>query len=374
MHKVLNFGSALQAYATLEAFRRLGTDAELIDYNYIPPKRSIAQASHPSSTVKRTGLCELLSKIKARLRWQWTLLRKQDKKSRFEKFWKEHFRCSNKFYATAYELSMDPPDYDLYVVGSDQVWNEQFNGMDLNWMLRFADIGARKISYASSFGNSELKPQTVEIYRQELSRFQSISVRESSGVELLKSMGLGGQQVLDPTLLLTRDEWLRAFPVKAPSRPFILVYLLGYSFNPAPFSDVVVERAHRELGHDIVSIGSVTPASVAGRPQQHLSQIGPLEFLQYFGTASFVITNSFHGTAFAANFGIPFVTITDPNAGNKDSRLANFLEAIKGLDHRINSDHDLSEDYATISPIPLEHLECQRERSIAFLRNSLNAT
>ena len=143
MHKALSYGSALQAYALQQKIQDMGYYVELIDYQY-PNKMH---------KIKKHGIRNYIVKIAfllIQVIWGFPMLRK---KRKFAKFYKTYYNLS-KYYPTADTLAQDPPDYDLYITGSDQVWNANFTKQDITFLLGFVGNGKSKISYAASFASS----------------------------------------------------------------------------------------------------------------------------------------------------------------------------------------------------------------------------
>ena len=197
MHKVLNYGSALQAYATQHTIETLGYDCELIDYKY--PNLEHLAFQGRISQAKDLSLKDILRlmfhQIKVRFR--------NDVKNRFDDFYSDFFNCSTNVYNNRLEILTNYPVYDIYITGSDQVWNPDYIGFDTNFMLNFAPKGARKISYASSFTISEIPSCLKKTYAESLEDYHMISVRESSGQKIVKELtDKESVVVCDPTLLL----------------------------------------------------------------------------------------------------------------------------------------------------------------------------
>ena len=313
MHCVVNHGSALQTWATQEIIRRLGYDAWIINYRY-------PNASHPKHR----------NRLKQVPQFFLHLLQgfpQQRKKRIYEKFWKENFRLT-KPYPSKESIMSDPPLFDVYVAGSDQIWNPQHTNGDGTYFLDFVPEGRKKISYASSLSRSTLEPGYERNVARWLSSFSAISVREENGVKIIDRF-LPGKAVvtLDPTLLLTRSDYqpLINKSTYKTEEPFILVYCLKYMYNPYPYVTHFIEEAARQTGMKVICVDFTALQKIHARSVYNFRDgLGPSEFLWLFANASMVITTSFHGTAFALNFGKSVYSIVkDKDFG--DDRMKSIL-------------------------------------------------
>lgn len=357
MHRPISFGSSLQAYALLHKIETLGYDCEIIDYKY--PN----QLHHKQGRLKRW----LINFVRFMMNLPMGFPNIAES-YRFRIFRKKYMRLSP-FYKNHKDLENNPPIYDIYCTGSDQVWNSRFTKSDTTFLLSFVKNAPKKISYASSFAIDYV----IEDYKQDyitfLSQYSSISVRESSGIKLVKDLvDKQAELVCDPTLLLTKEEW---YPLVQQSKikinkPYILVFMLSYSFNPYPEVNNIINKVSEELGYHIVFL--------SGRKQDYLHKnatvvksAGPCEFLELIWNASFVITSSFHGVAFSANFEKDFIAIV--KSGNSDSRLISFLKKINMEDRAIP--YDSLADFSLCTDHSSSTLSKFREFSIDYLTKAL---
>ena len=154
-----------------------------------------------------------------------------------------------KTYKSEKELESENFDYDVYCTGSDQVWNYGWNErIEYPYYLAFAPESARKISYAASFGKSKLESDEVNETRRLLKRYDSISLRELSGVEIVDKLGIeNSTNVLDPTLLLSGEDWR-----KISSRKFTKDrYILIYNLNRNPRIDAYAKELSIKTGLEV---------------------------------------------------------------------------------------------------------------------------
>jgi hypothetical protein len=256
-------------------------------------------------------------------------------------------------------------DYDICIAGSDQIWNPSYAGASPCYFLGFVPEGISKASYASSFGNykftNEKLNDRISAY---LSDFVCIGVREYYSVAHLKDKcNIHAECVLDPTLLLSKDEWKNRLGIKPSGRqPFLLVYALGDRRVLLPLA----KKVGHYLNLNIIVIDKKFMFDFTNSGIDYLPATGPREFIELFSEAAFVITNSFHGTAFSVNFNIPFFTVVS----QVNERAQAFLDMVQ-LGERLISDSrncDLGltkMDFAHANQI----LEQERKRSINYLEN-----
>lgn len=369
LHKVLNFGSVLQAYCTCIVLKRFGFEPQIIDY--MEPRYTIrgaiknifqeAFSKKSNGSFPRKTLLPLMKTVSYAIQY-WN----------FEKFTKKHLVITKQRYRTFDALLKTPPQADIYLTGSDQIWNSEYNGgVDRAHFLDFTPMNKPRISYAASFGKDKLRPEEVDETKELLSKYSAISVRESSGVNIVDGLGISGaQQVLDPTLLLGREEWAREFVL---TRPKEQRYLLIYSVERS-LDDVVYSVARKIADAKGLSVIFLSPAAKL-KSMKHCDLQLPfskvVDFLQYFYYADFVVASSFHGTAFAINFNRQFVSVLPPRFGARPRSLLNLVNLndriVEGSDLDINK---ISEpiDYLSVNQILVQ----EREKSLAFLESALN--
>ncbi|MBP3374282.1 MAG: polysaccharide pyruvyl transferase family protein [Bacteroidaceae bacterium] len=316
MHKVLNYGSALQAYALQRKLFLMGYDNELIDYLFPPANK------------KKITISAIIQTIIIFLRNAVVGFPTARKKKRFEAFYQNNFILSAASY-NEQNIKDNPPIYDAYITGSDQVWNPRFAGTDSNFFLGFAPTDKPKFSYASSFATTKIDSEQAPLYSRLLSEYDEISVRESTGISIVKELtGKDATVCCDPTLLLTADEWreLSDQSVFKLKEKFILVYILNYMIgNVSNEVQKQIDYVQQTLGYKVVYL--VGRKEDAFRPNSILYKAGgPAEFVWLFRNAEFVITTSFHGVAFSLIHGKPLLGIVD-KSNKDDSRLQSLLVA-----------------------------------------------
>ena len=167
-------------------------------------------------------------------------------------------------------------------MGSDQVWNSHFVKSDTSFLLGFAPVNKPKMSFSSSFAVDYVLDEYKETYAKLLSQYSYIGVRERSSIELVKSLtGKDAVLVCDPSLLLSREEWLPMSEEASICLPkkYILAYVLGYSFNPYPYIDSIIDEVQQQLGLEVIYLNG-NKRDYFKKNSRVLKATGPLEFLK----------------------------------------------------------------------------------------------
>lgn len=360
-HGISNYGSLLQAMATQQVIEDLGHTCEIIDYirndeSYMQQEKTLLKRKPEwnDNPVKR--MMYLAVRQPAGIAAG----------KYFEKAQKKYLKLSKR-YTTWEQLDRDRPKADVYITGSDQVWGPVENGSyDSSYCLSFTEESDRRIAYAASFGHTDMTPELENYYKKWLSRYESIAVREDSAVEILRNMGIQAVQVLDPTLLLDASYWSRyTQPIREGK------YLLIYQLHNDRRLDEYAEKAAASTKLPLIRISaSLHQISRKGK-FVWLPETG--QFLSYIKNAECLITDSFHGTAFAINFHTPFVEVLPDN--NTGTRNMSILK-MTGLTDRILTnvnDTALAErkiDYTEADRI----LADKRKESLGILRSMIEKT
>lgn len=362
-YDVYNYGASLQAYALMTYLSSLGNDVEIINYqpNYLTRKYDYKWVN-PESSMSRYAVTRVLYRILKFLQRQTTMGRKRA----FDQFTCDWLRTTKCCYRSFDELNTNPPEADLYIAGSDQIWNVFYEtGRDPAFYLEFVQQG-RRASYAASFSYLDIDDANMERISNSLHKFTAISVREQQGIELLSQMNLKGTWVLDPVFLLPVVEWKRLANVKTPPDKYLLVY--DFERNPA-LRDFARTYARRK-GLKIYSINDTYPLPYADR---NFNSAGPREFVGLIYHSAAFVSNSFHGTAFSILFHKP-VFVFNRHRHKVNSRMESLL-GLFGLDDcLINSPMsaekalDRKFDYDKIENIKRRELD----RSKKFLEKLLS--
>jgi hypothetical protein len=358
-HAVSNYGSLLQAYALQCAIERLGFEPFHVDYIH----RSEGAWEGCRAQLRGSGRWNRNALTRA----FYVLVRLPERLLEARKFarWRSSIlRLSSECYRDDGALADRYPSAGVYCTGSDQVWNATARGtLDWNYFLSFLRPDVRRIAYASSFGRETLTQAEAVAAETHLSRYNAVSVRELSGVRILEAMGVPAVRVLDPTFLLTADEWSVLIPDRAPKRAYLLVYRL----NASAAFDEYARRIAKARGLDLVRVTMKAHDAAGGGKPRILPEVG--DFLWYFKNAEIVITDSFHGTVFSIIFNTPFLEFLP---GRFQIRNLDILQ-LTGLTDRIVDDpDDVSRadnqiDFAAVNEI----LTRERERSMQFLEAAI---
>lgn len=284
-HTAHNYGAMLQAYALVHYIKSLGHEAEIIDY----------QAEF---NIKRFAPKKLSSFLNIREIYN-VLFRNAYQKpcpEAFKDFYENYLPKSVKSY-TKEELEIASTLYDKIVSGSDQVWNLACTDGDDAYFLPFAP-SEKKYSYAASIGINKVPEHLKERLSTYIMSFNDISVREHEAVEIVKELtGRDATQVVDPTLLLTKDQWAKiADYSRCPNAKYLLVYVMSEDLELFRFA----KRYAKVHNLRIVYISQRLFKRISAL---YLRNVTPNQWLGLFLNADTIVTNSFHGSAFGINFG-----------------------------------------------------------------------
>ncbi|GGF31830.1 polysaccharide pyruvyl transferase family protein [Echinicola rosea] len=367
---VNNYGAELQAYALLAKIRSWGHDVEIINYLfYKHPRHKRTSKSRPFVQLSfqqklKERLYPIVADIKAIPYWKAKVARDQ----KFSRFHDRHNRLSREFRSMDELYSFEGFDYDVFVVGSDQVWNPNSGSNIEPYFLTFAPKETRKISYASSFGVDSIPTGYHETYRQFIDGFDDLAVREEAGTQLIREMAKKEVDwVLDPTFLLDRTDWSQIAVSPEIGKQYVLIYAL----TDAEYITSLAYKIAKERRLAIVRLCKNASREDADKSIINVIDGGPEEFLGLFLNASFVLTTSFHGVCFSLNFKVPFYSVLKREKTN-NSRQLNLL-AFLGLEERVLyvgdpfPDPVREIDYVSVN----EKLEKKIQRSVNYLNSAL---
>lgn len=311
-HRATNYGAVLQAYGLCEYLSSIGHKAELIDYcceindhsDLLDPKKYL---SNPVNAIKKYYL--------------------RKRCLRFLDFQKKYQRVSNESY-DRFNIDTFIDKYDLYITGSDQVWNPDIIGKENAFLLDFITDNSKKNSYAASIGLTKVSNETLQRYRDNLVHYKNISVREKEAAIILEQCGADSVKlVCDPSLLLEEEKWEALEKKVNTPEKYILVFTFGRDQN--------IWQKARELekytGIPVAMIGNRV------RPYKDRIQfrgIGPQEWLYLIHHAEYVMTNSFHGMMFSIIFQKEFWV--DDSKDGTYSRMIDLLERIGYSNRRLD--------------------------------------
>lgn len=365
-----NWGSVLQAYALEKVIEQMNYDVEVIDYKY--PNEFHWQRGKKWGVNPNT-LKAKLHKIKVYFLCM-LKLRSKPMMELLNSFIKKNMKLSRQI--DSYEsLHENPPIYDVYVSGSDQIWNPNTMLGDMSYMFDFVPNGNKKISYASSFSCVSIPNSLKDIYKNNLSTYSALSVRENNGRKIIRQLiGRDAKVVLDPTLLLSKEHWEKlAEKAKKTDLPktYILCYMLAYTFSADEPMGKLLEMVQRKYNMPVIALKTMPQSFHGDIFQLPVSYSkGIEEFLYLINNASIVVSSSFHGTAFSLNLGKPLVAM---GAMNEDDRVLSLLKNL-GMKNQFVYAEKLQE--SSINPFydvvnEQKKMEELRFDSLLFLRNIL---
>lgn len=320
-HRPINYGAALQAIATYKFLEMQGYDIKLVDYrdDRIEKYRKVIGGRWESCY-------SFIRNCKSLLRDIFDFNKEFGLRKKFNKFVNDNSTQTSSCNKSNIKEFVN--DANTLIVGSDLVWNWEMN-KHLNdvFTLEFAnDIDCNKISYASSVGSEYIPDDLKHEYESKLKKFNAISVRESSTKILLQNiLNRNVECVVDPSLLLNKNEWNKMQNKVELPEHFILIY----SLESNEVIDKIVDSL-TEINRMPVFYYSKRQKNFKNVESYNYYQYGPSEFLYLIDKADFVITNSFHGTAFSVIYDKSFVTIPHSTRG---VRMKDFLSKIDAMDH-----------------------------------------
>lgn len=293
-----NHGARLQCYALWRWLTDQGHDVKVIDYrpDYVRGFTPLLYVPNSVKDVVKLFL-HLPKRIRARKRHV-----------AFETFSQSWIPCT-KVYWNIEDLRNDPPKADMYLAGSDQIWNTTFrNGTDPGYYLDFGPASVRRESFAASFAITEIEESKKAWVKENLKRFDRITVREQSALKILNDLGFEGELQDDPVFLLSAEQWDEVADGTGEGEKYVLVY----DFYIGDDIKRKAQEIAKERGLKIYAICS-SPLSYA---DENFVYSGPETFVSLVKNASYVVSNSFHGTVFAMIYNVPFCVLNRPDGLN----------------------------------------------------------
>lgn len=377
-----NYGAELQAYALQYKLNNLGYDTEVVDLKRVLPSGNRFAQTVKKAIVNRykmqnpvTATIEvfklILSVLNEKRYTKKYAIVVSDKKDAFKDFFDNDIKHSEKEYRPE-DLDTAILPYDTYIAGSDQIWNYRNSDRVDVFFLMFANrFKAKKISYAASFSVSAIPEKYKTDYKKWINNIDCLSVREKDGVDLCRDIaGREAMLVCDPTLLLGQKDWEKiAEPIDNIHGKYVVVYSMSRSKNVLRVANTIA----KELGSlPVINIKiGLAPSHIENITD--LYNVSPKQWLWLMMNAEYVVTDSFHGTAFSINFNKSFTTIQNPMS-ELNSRVNTILE-ITNLKNRLYVNdktgklpEQLRIDYTPVNNI----ISAWRQKSLEFLIKSLN--
>ena len=359
-HYVINYGSLLQTIATQTAILKLGHEAEIIDY--VRYDEHFSRVEKANIKLKPQYNNNFLKKF------LYLLVRGPETIYAGKKFLKERLKYLklSKNYQFFDELKNDTPIADVYLTGSDQVWGPMAAGeYDKAYFLNFIEC-KKKISYAASFGRigNDISLNIKSNFKKWLNDYKTILVREKSAKDICDNLLIHSELVLDPTLLLTADEWKEILDIK--ESIIKEDYVLIYQVHNDKKLDKYAKKFSKEKNYKLIRISPFFHQIIRGGKFILCPSIS--NFVNILSNAKCLITDSFHGTAFAINFNVPFIEIMPNN--NTGTRNKSILELCHLTDRILIDDSvmmDMNVDYS----IANEYLRIERINSFKKLKDAI---
>ncbi len=361
IHNSKNYGAILQTFAMQEVLLRHG-EVDIINYDNRYLSKSLDLIRFEISFHGVLKMCHDVLCFLPRRR----LFRK------IKTFYKENMRQTSLF-SQEDLLSEDASTYDYYVAGSDQIWNPNIinksRTLDPIYFLNFARKGAKKISFATSIGAHKYTSYEKCQLKEFLKDFETISVREKDSQLMLQEfIDKPVQHVLDPTLLLSKNEWFQKMGLQDKTTTSLGNYILLYTVPKTPLLRKAIDFFSKKMGLQVISLEqSLIPMTKIDR---QVRDAGMIDFIELFANAKFIITDSFHGVCFSINFSRHFVAISP---GEKSNRIESLLSVV-GLENRLAKtekefeDMELDIDY-TVAQLKLT---AARSSSLEILSKSFS--
>lgn len=320
-----NYGGALQAFALTHYLESIGVECKQISYN---KNTYFNENSVKNSKLKRVFKPkEIYSYINRYIKRKiYTRLTKRRRES-FKKFL--NYIPHTQVYSRK-NISTVNNDFDVFIAGSDQIWN--FNWFDPTYYLDFVKSNKYKISYAASFGKEDFTDKEVVLIKNLLESFDNISLRESGNIETIQNiLGRKVYHVVDPTLLLTRNQWDKVLQGNVNEKDYIFCYFLG---DDKKTRKNVLEFSKKKK-MKIVTIPHADSLLLNDIPfkAEKKYDASPLEFIELIKNASYVFTDSFHCCVFSCIYEKELYAFPRKGRRGMENRILSLFE-LYGISNR----------------------------------------
>lgn len=357
IHLGANFGSNLQTIATVEILKKHGCETEVV--NYIPD-RCTWNRFFKNSLKTVISVVKMFALLPVELANRYI----------YNSYLSKYVQVSKIVYAKDDFMSVCPKA-DVYMTGSDQVWNSEHNeGLDWRYYFDGFPDNTVKIAFSSSIGREKLDVEEYAEVKRMLGSYKAISVREASARRLIESMGYKAIHLLDPTFMLTRENWRNYMSKRLVKEPYLIIYLPYNVHDKSLIYQSIRKIADRKQLRVISFSWHILPDKLADKT---VFFSNPGDFLSLMYYADYVMTNSFHGTAFSINLNKQFSVYLPSSFG---TRIVSILD-LCGLKGRllepdeIISDGKMDEtiDYMSVNVV----LEEERSKAHTFLEQALKS-
>lgn len=348
-----NYGNKLQNYALQEVYNRFGYEVETLR---LKPSRM----NLDNSSKEALNLTKIINRLRVKMKqliYKNNILNRKDS---FEFFNNNVLKMTDKVYCDETIHLINQNDYSFFSAGSDQVWNSYFDDFTKTFLLDFVNDNEKKISYAASFGVSDINEKYRNLFKEKLMQFKDISVREEVGKDIVKNLiGREATTVLDPTLLLSKEEWLEFIGANSTSNEGIaLTYFLGE-----------LDKEYKEKLLTYVKKNNLKLIELC-KIENEYYKYGPKEFVELFSKADIVFTDSFHACCFSIIFEKPFwVTGRNSVKKNMNSRIDTLLDKLQLISRKWTLDTNLNQivDFSEAKKL----LDSQIKESLNFIKRNV---
>jgi len=328
-HCAMNVGAILQCYALYETIKSMGYNVEVIDF-----RPSLVAHQDIIDYISLSNVALFKYRLKNVIKFLFRVLKygldrnkhiyiyNKDIVQSFGDFLKKNIKLTEKVFIKKEELKYFSKINAVYITGSDQVWNPLLSGELNAYLLDFVENGTKN-SYAASFGNNDLAKENAQIFQKALNDYTSITVREQSGVELLA--GICNKPVfgvLDPVFLLSKEKWNKRCIKTKLKLPYVFVYRMEENHK---FNEVLQKLKEERPELKILKFDSLKNNIGA---DYTIPNAGPAEFISYIFDCEYVVTNSFHGTAFSVIGNKPGFIIPHTKYNERINSLAELCDMV----------------------------------------------
>ncbi len=359
-NKARNFGAMLQEFALQEIIAKKNYSVKVL--NYVDKN---IKSAYKIIKIEKTNLKKFIKSFASSVIF---LLANIKRYKSFNNFEKNNIKLTQEY--SENEIKKIEGLADVYITGSDQVWNCNItNGLSDVYCLNFDSKNKKKISYAASIGNSKIENNFKEIYKEKISKLDEISVREETAQKELENLIINRKitVVLDPTLLLTKEEWnQKTKNMKQEKEKYILAYDLVEENEDYRR---IVETLSEKTGLKVIHFEKRNRFKC--KILRSAYSDGPLEFVNLIKNAEYTVVTSFHGTVFSILLNKKTWIIPPKKTGSRVIDLLNKVglnnRIIYSLDEFNHKNYDENIDYSSVNNI----LDVERKKSIEWLYNAI---
>ncbi|MBQ8042981.1 MAG: polysaccharide pyruvyl transferase family protein [Clostridia bacterium] len=353
-HNAENYGATLQAYALKQTLKKLGVNPEFVNYEN---KKILSDYK----LIRTNSLKSFFSSL-------WYLPRNLKRKRSFKSFSDAYLDTDKKKYYSCEEIEKDIEPGDVFVAGSDQIWNPELTGgLSDVYTLNFNRENIKKITYGASLGNEELLKKYASDFKSKLAGLDLISAREQSVIKPLEEISNKKvEQVVDPTLLQSREKWDKLISendtVNLPCEKYILVYTLFENDEVTKIANYLSKVTGLKIVH-------FRKYNAYENELMSLYSKGPVDFVNAFKNAGYVVTNSFHGTVFSLIYERKFYSVLPKERAGRIKDLLGDLELGSRIVQdvqQINLEDEI--DYTTTK----DKIESLKAKSIEYLKKGID--